>query len=182
MALLLDLQPNAPVRLAHAIRSRVQQDVNPVLPKYLGNLLRDVGILAIEQLASGLDDGHPTTETAKHLPKLQADISASNNQQMLRNRIQLHDRSAVEKGHGLQAVECRHRWARTCVDEDSLGGECSLAAVSLPDKQELGAGETGLAEDQLKMCRFFDASDRKSTRLNSSHLGISYAVFCLKKK
>src|ERR1035438_6154796 len=27
-----------------------------------------------------------------------------------------------------------------------------------------------------------DQSDRKSTRLNSSHLGISYAVFCLKKK
>src|SRR6195256_6281793 len=26
------------------------------------------------------------------------------------------------------------------------------------------------------------AVDRKSTRLNSSHLGISYAVFCLKKK
>src|ERR1035438_3987771 len=32
--------------------------------------------------------------------------------------------------------------------------------------------------------RFSEAvtrSDRKSTRLNSSHLGISYAVFCLKK-
>src|SRR5574338_944524 len=28
----------------------------------------------------------------------------------------------------------------------------------------------------------FDAADRKSTRLNSSHHGISYAVFCLKKK
>src|SRR5438045_5515911 len=27
-----------------------------------------------------------------------------------------------------------------------------------------------------------DSIDRKSTRLNSSHLGISYAVFCLKKK
>src|SRR5699024_12394317 len=26
------------------------------------------------------------------------------------------------------------------------------------------------------------ASDRKSTRLNSSHVSISYAVFCLKKK
>src|SRR5205814_5881843 len=26
------------------------------------------------------------------------------------------------------------------------------------------------------------SSDRKSTRLNSSHLGISYAVFCLKTK
>src|SRR5262245_64745728 len=32
--------------------------------------------------------------------------------------------------------------------------------------------------------KYMDAlhQDRKSTRLNSSHLGISYAVFCLKKK
>src|SRR5437899_4276501 len=30
--------------------------------------------------------------------------------------------------------------------------------------------------------RAFANRDRKSTRLNSSHLGISYAVFCLKKK
>src|SRR5690349_23438670 len=30
--------------------------------------------------------------------------------------------------------------------------------------------------------RFRDRLDRKSTRLNSSHVEISYAVFCLKKK
>src|SRR5205814_10010369 len=30
--------------------------------------------------------------------------------------------------------------------------------------------------------RHLPHQDRKSTRLNSSHLGISYAVFCLKKK
>src|SRR5262245_62925770 len=29
---------------------------------------------------------------------------------------------------------------------------------------------------------YIGGEDRKSTRLNSSHLGISYAVFCLKKK
>src|SRR5947199_1064940 len=37
----------------------------------------------------------------------------------------------------------------------------------------------------MKRETFFVAltqEDRKSTRLNSSHLGISYAVFCLKKK
>src|SRR2546426_7507719 len=36
-----------------------------------------------------------------------------------------------------------------------------------------------------KMCSFAGSTaggDRKSTRLNSSHLVISYAVFCLKKK
>src|SRR5256885_2975991 len=31
-------------------------------------------------------------------------------------------------------------------------------------------------------CRQCGTQDRKSTRLNSSHLVISYAVFCLKKK
>src|ERR1035438_10757855 len=31
-------------------------------------------------------------------------------------------------------------------------------------------------------CGVSALTDRKSTRLNSSHLGISYAVFCLKKK
>src|SRR5258707_7497759 len=29
---------------------------------------------------------------------------------------------------------------------------------------------------------YIEATDRKSTRLNSSHANISYAVFCLKKK
>src|SRR5438045_4358068 len=39
-----------------------------------------------------------------------------------------------------------------------------------------------VTEDQV-MPRLFQlhAADRKSTRLNSSHLGISYAVFCLKQ-
>src|SRR5690242_21187626 len=31
-------------------------------------------------------------------------------------------------------------------------------------------------------CAAFMQTDRKSTRLNSSHMSISYAVFCLKKK
>src|SRR5438105_9674345 len=31
-------------------------------------------------------------------------------------------------------------------------------------------------------CESYDLRDRKSTRLNSSHEWISYAVFCLKKK
>src|SRR5256885_3759478 len=34
----------------------------------------------------------------------------------------------------------------------------------------------------LRACSAMTSADRKSTRLNSSHLVISYAVFCLKKK
>src|SRR5437899_9641597 len=39
-------------------------------------------------------------------------------------------------------------------------------------------GHSGTAGSYARAFRL----DRKSTRLNSSHLGISYAVFCLKKK
>src|SRR5690625_6368310 len=35
---------------------------------------------------------------------------------------------------------------------------------------------------QMKNLDFRIHADRKSTRLNSSHVAISYAVFCLKKK
>src|SRR5690554_3564402 len=35
---------------------------------------------------------------------------------------------------------------------------------------------------QIKKLYFTSKQDRKSTRLNSSHVRISYAVFCLKKK
>src|SRR5690349_23513327 len=39
-----------------------------------------------------------------------------------------------------------------------------------------------LPEDYQKMMDQAIGPDRKSTRLNSSHVEISYAVFCLKKK
>src|SRR5256885_8103600 len=40
----------------------------------------------------------------------------------------------------------------------------------------------GLDWDAAEALRPLGVGDRKSTRLNSSHLVISYAVFCLKKK
>src|SRR5437762_4710827 len=39
-----------------------------------------------------------------------------------------------------------------------------------------------LLYDGLSLLRLPELADRKSTRLNSSHRCISYAVFCLKKK
>src|SRR3712207_7510817 len=58
-------------------------------------------------------------------------------------------------------------------------------AQRLANRPQAGLG-TGLAEhDQLAVRRYdgrevaLDDVDRKSTRLNSSHANISYAVFCL---
>src|SRR3712207_7850553 len=46
--------------------------------------------------------------------------------------------------------------------------------------EQLGGGLLGLLGEVIVAAD--DGRDRKSTRLNSSHANISYAVFCLKKK
>src|SRR5947208_9354828 len=57
---------------------------------------------------------------------------------------------------------------------------------SLPDRLERGSVRRGAVagrEVQLREAHGHgEHQDRKSTRLNSSHQIISYAVFCLKKK
>src|SRR5207302_8487278 len=45
-----------------------------------------------------------------------------------------------------------------------------------------GPGPNALMGFQLPISPVDEIVDRKSTRLNSSHVKISYAVFCLKKK
>src|SRR5262245_64567859 len=52
----------------------------------------------------------------------------------------------------------------------------ALDPEGLPGAQRLEVEHSRQRADHLV------GLDRKSTRLNSSHLGISYAVFCLKKK
>src|SRR2546427_9213580 len=59
------------------------------------------------------------------------------------------------------------------------GSALTLAAGKVIDKgKQLAAHLLEAAETDLE----FAEGDRKSTRLNSSHSQISYAVFCLKKK
>src|SRR5262245_63284952 len=48
--------------------------------------------------------------------------------------------------------------------------------------REIDVAETGSVDLAPVLADLALQEDRKSTRLNSSHLGISYAVFCLKKK
>src|SRR5256885_11171714 len=54
--------------------------------------------------------------------------------------------------------------------------DADVAAVVTVDRLRMALPDTAPTTIVL------DAEDRKSTRLNSSHLVISYAVFCLKKK
>src|SRR5690625_5643906 len=61
----------------------------------------------------------------------------------------------------------------------SLISETTTSAEAAID-QAVEAMEKARAEQDGNAARLYE--DRKSTRLNSSHVAISYAVFCLKKK
>src|SRR3712207_8702365 len=59
----------------------------------------------------------------------------------------------------------------------AAGFSCQPQRVSRPEREVHAVDRRGLYAADL-----VEDADRKSTRLNSSHANISYAVFCLKKK
>src|SRR5262245_12565766 len=81
-------------------------------------------------------------------------------------------------------VAAAARDAYAALGGGSVAVRSSATAEDLPGASFAGQQDTILnvtgEEALLDAVRRCWASDRKSTRLNSSHLGISYAVFCLK--
>src|SRR3712207_8577654 len=72
--------------------------------------------------------------------------------------------------------------------EDARIGMCGVGSTTLRarEAEEVlkghGPGEELYRRAGERAAEEGDPPDRKSTRLNSSHANISYAVFCLKKK
>src|SRR5439155_19066570 len=64
-------------------------------------------------------------------------------------------------------------------EELRVGGDALLRPGAHQVRVQACQGVEGRVEEARPRLR---AVDRKSTRLNSSHVAISYAVFCLKKK
>src|SRR3712207_6874808 len=64
----------------------------------------------------------------------------------------------------------------TLADVDSLCARYRISGVPVTDADGVLVGIVTNRDIR------FETEDRKSTRLNSSHANISYAVFCLKKK
>src|SRR3712207_8658409 len=73
----------------------------------------------------------------------------------------------------------RSRYGRPLAGAEGVGADGRLVFVVLAPVDEDLVGPQGLLHARRHAVGVLD---RKSTRLNSSHANISYAVFCLKKK
>src|SRR5207253_10650387 len=88
--------------------------------------------------------------------------------------LSLHDALPI-----YPAAKRRARNAHLC--RDGRGQEHDQAAHQISSTPPAGgAAAARCLKRSFPSCR--GSRDRKSTRLNSSHVAISYAVFCLKKK
>src|SRR3989454_3985246 len=88
-------------------------------------------------------------------------------------RSTLFPYTTLFRSHGVHPTQI-HEWKRRLVEEaPSVFDRGSVAKKT----EDFETAELYEEIGRLKM-----ELDRKSTRLNSSHLVISYAVFCLKKK
>src|SRR5690349_5055807 len=87
----------------------------------------------------------------------------------------------------------RGRWGRDTGRAETVDnwGACGLVGETwLPAGDDVAyrklgvelAEDAGRATEHAVQHQVLGRQDRKSTRLNSSHVEISYAVFCLKKK
>src|SRR5207302_4017708 len=108
-----------------------------------------------------------------------------------RPKASTSDRLCNCAGQGIAAGNniscgCRQAHPHPCI---KLGGICqgavaqaarALAAARIDISH--GEGDEHLSRQTARAAGRLRYQDRKSTRLNSSHVKISYAVFCLKKK
>src|SRR5436309_9017239 len=71
------------------------------------------------------------------------------------------------------------------IDALEVGDEVDVLLERLENDEGmvvLSKEKAAYRQNWNKIASVFQGEDRKSTRLNSSHVKISYAVFCLKKK
>src|SRR5690625_6789846 len=119
----------------------------------------------LDNIAAGVDEG---SEGQQH------DLNLSQAQES----VLRESRTGLEQVKDAIIEYIASQWDQTHLAKvpDTLRGiRGGLEMVPMPRPARLLGAAARYVEEQL-------LADRKSTRLNSSHVAISYAVFCLKKK
>src|SRR5690349_6869616 len=120
----------------------------------IASIVKEMSRVSVEELAQLLSTSHETVR---------------------RDLAVLSERGIVRKVHG-GAVNTQTALESPYGDR-SATARAEKAAIASRAAQLFGNGDSLLIDAGSTT-----AADRKSTRLNSSHVEISYAVFCLKKK
>src|SRR5437667_384468 len=121
--------------------------------------------MAIGLFAAGIDPGRAIVFVQSHVPE--------------HTELYWHLNTVTPLGELERQTQFKDKAQR---QESVPAGLLNYPVLQAADVLLYEATLVPVGEDQLQHLELMREIDRKSTRLNSSHITISYAVFCLKKK
>src|SRR5215471_18228860 len=101
-------------RLMHCI----EPDLDALALDDVFDRRRHVLVLVANEPRRHFDDRHPAAKAAVHLAKFEADIAAADNDEMARQKIDVHNRRIRQIGHFVYAGHRRHQRPPADIDKD----------------------------------------------------------------
>src|SRR5262249_25048260 len=134
----------------YAIDGGPGPDLDPLVPEEPLDRLADVRVLAVDQRAVPLDDGHAAAEAAERLSQLEADVAAAQDDQVSRELSQIQGLDVGQRARLREPGGVVHPGARRGVDDDGLSTERPGPARVERDLDRLRRDEAPLAHDELR--------------------------------
>jgi hypothetical protein len=131
---------DAAVALVQAQALRLQPEGDAFAFEHRLDRRRDFRILARDDARRHLDHGDAAAEAPVHLRELEADVAAADDDQVLRQKIDVHHPGAREKRHFSDAFPLGYRRTAARIDEDFRGFEHSAVDADLCAGSRSGRG------------------------------------------
>src|SRR5207248_9504698 len=99
---------------------------------------RDVLVFATDQSWAHFDDRDLGAKASEHLPKLQPDIAAADNQEMAWDGIEIHQGAVRQIRNAIEAWHRRYDGSSADVDENAVGAQDQVANGDIMGRSKAG--------------------------------------------
>ena len=128
-------------------RAGIRDNRDPFALQHAAHTLGDVGIESRGEGVTSLEQGDLGTESGEHLGKLQADESATHDDEPRRQGIDVPDRGGVMDARAVGTGNREGGWVRSGVDDDRFGVYRDL--IGSPNHLDVvGSGEAGFPVEE----------------------------------
>ncbi len=137
----------------------IQPDIDALALDDVFDRRRHVVILVANQPRRHFDDRYLAAKAAVHLAEFEADIAAADNDEMVRQKIDVHHRRIRQVGHFVSAGHWRHQRPAADIDKDPLSAQPPSIVCSGSDFHRLRRREPGVAAIEGDICSVFEGRD-----------------------
>ncbi|CAM3386767.1 hypothetical protein SARU107417_07980 [Salinibacter ruber] len=158
----LQVRRDRAARLLDGRHARLVEETDPVLPQNIFKRPGHVGVLTAEDVLAPIDNRHLRPEPPEHLPELEPDVPAAEDEQVARHRAQLHDGGRGQEVYRIEPVDGRNGGTGAGVDHNAVRREgAGPAVIGVAVERNLHGvriDEPAVALNEVQGVFFFDAA------------------------